>query len=304
MSTNYNRIKVLYIAGSTRSGSTLLARLLGEINGFINVGEALRWIFNIRRMPREIPCGCGNPVFECPFWADIADGIENSSIQEFGTKAIRIRYLPLLMSPIKPPKFQEKWNNLLSLTEKLLEDIIVKSDARVIVDSSKNPANAYVLSNIAKVQLYIVHSIRDPRGVVSSWSKHKSYLGSFPTSTVTWWWLSYNLSAEILRAYAKKFISVRYEDFVQSPEKTLGKIIRDIDEAPDGVNFIKENQAQVGIQHGLAGNPDKLSSGIIKIRENQWHLPLSRNIMVSIFTLPLLLRYRYPLLGGFAKATK
>jgi hypothetical protein len=45
-------VKILYIAGATRSGSTLLSRLLGEIDGFINVGEALRWLFNTLRMSR------------------------------------------------------------------------------------------------------------------------------------------------------------------------------------------------------------------------------------------------------------
>jgi hypothetical protein len=304
LDTSNAKIKVLYIAGATRSGSTLLARLLGEADGFVNVGEALRWVFNTEMMSRETPCGCGSAVFNCPFWEDILSSIENSPIQKFSTKAIRIRYLPLLMFPIKLSKFQEKWEDLISTTEKLLEDIIVKSDARVIVDSSKNPANAYVLSNLPNVQLYIVHLIRDPRGVASSWSKRKSYLKAFPTTTVTWWWLSYNLSAEILRAYAKKFIVVRYEDFVQRPEKTLREIIRGIDETPAGTRFIKGDQVQFGIQHVIASNPDKLSSDRIKIRENQWQLPLSPYILVSILTLPLLLRYQYSLLGGLTNSIK
>ena len=37
-----DKIKVLYIAGNGRSGSTLLGVLLGQIPGFFNVGEVRR----------------------------------------------------------------------------------------------------------------------------------------------------------------------------------------------------------------------------------------------------------------------
>ena len=32
-------LKVLFIAGTSRSGSTLLGQLLGQIDGFIHIGE-------------------------------------------------------------------------------------------------------------------------------------------------------------------------------------------------------------------------------------------------------------------------
>ena len=41
-----SRIKVLYIAGSGRCGSTTLAYLLGKLDGFENVGEMVSYIFN------------------------------------------------------------------------------------------------------------------------------------------------------------------------------------------------------------------------------------------------------------------
>jgi hypothetical protein len=36
-----DRIRVLYIAGPSRSGSTLIGRILGEIPGFFDTGELI-----------------------------------------------------------------------------------------------------------------------------------------------------------------------------------------------------------------------------------------------------------------------
>jgi hypothetical protein len=59
------RIKVLYIAGSGRSGSTFLGQVLGQVPGFCFVGETLyAWhTFDQHRL-----CGCGTPLVDCTFW--------------------------------------------------------------------------------------------------------------------------------------------------------------------------------------------------------------------------------------------
>lgn len=63
------KIKVLYIAGWGRSGSTILARILGQIEGFFHGGE-LRTIWKDGFKPNGI-CGCGEKVFSCPVWTSI-----------------------------------------------------------------------------------------------------------------------------------------------------------------------------------------------------------------------------------------
>ena len=62
-------IKVVYIAGHNRSGSTLLDRMLGQIEGFIAVGELrqLWW----RGLEENQACGCGAPFHDCRFWAEV-----------------------------------------------------------------------------------------------------------------------------------------------------------------------------------------------------------------------------------------
>ena len=57
-------LKVLYIAGVGRSGSTLLERMLGAVPGSVNTGE-LNAIFS-RVATQDQRCGCGEPFSACP----------------------------------------------------------------------------------------------------------------------------------------------------------------------------------------------------------------------------------------------
>src|SRR5262245_53220401 len=66
---NTNNVKVLFIAGPGRSGSTLLDMLLGQINDFYSTGE-LRFIWS-RSFGQNQLCGCGKPFRQCEFWTEV-----------------------------------------------------------------------------------------------------------------------------------------------------------------------------------------------------------------------------------------
>ncbi len=60
------QVKVLYIAGKGRSGSTLLSSLLGQLPGFFNAAAMSKlWVWGLVENYR---CGCGLPMQECPTW--------------------------------------------------------------------------------------------------------------------------------------------------------------------------------------------------------------------------------------------
>src|SRR5215831_4456244 len=62
---------VVYIAGSGRSGSTLLERVLGEIPGFANVGELIDLFRRVADHGER--CGCGQEFARCPFWSQVGE---------------------------------------------------------------------------------------------------------------------------------------------------------------------------------------------------------------------------------------
>lgn len=63
---NRTKITLLYIGGFSRSGSTILSKILGEIDGFFNVGEPL-YIWN-SMLSRDGICGCGAQISKCKTW--------------------------------------------------------------------------------------------------------------------------------------------------------------------------------------------------------------------------------------------
>jgi hypothetical protein len=289
---NVKKVKILYIAGLGRSGSTLLAKLLGELSGFMNVGEAARYLFNAKMVSEDLPCGCGNKISDCPFWNNIATGIDRD-VQEFGKDVLRIRCLPLLMSPIQPYAFRRRMEFLLSRLESLYASIAEKAGCDVIVDSSKHPAIAYVLAQIPSIELCVIHLVRDPQGVVYSWSKPKEYLRAFSPLTVISRWMAFNLASELLRLHAKKYWLIRYEDLVFDPKGVVEKISSSIAGQALDMGFLHGTQARIHLQHALAGNPDKLSRGTLHIKARKWHLPWHVRLFILIFTLPLIHRYQY-----------
>jgi hypothetical protein len=64
-------VKVLYIAGSGRSGSTILDNILGQVEGGFSVGE-LRYVWDRGIIQNRI-CGCGAPFRGCNLWKRVFD---------------------------------------------------------------------------------------------------------------------------------------------------------------------------------------------------------------------------------------
>ena len=56
-------VKVLFLAGWGRSGTTIIDNILGEIDGFFSVGE----LYHLwgRGLVQERRCGCGVPPRQC-----------------------------------------------------------------------------------------------------------------------------------------------------------------------------------------------------------------------------------------------
>src|SRR5579859_7845615 len=93
---------VIYIAGSGRSGSTIMERVLGEMPGFVNVGELIDLA---RRARDEERCGCGMAFSDCPFWMGVGErafgGWDAGSVAATGElqgRVARQRHLPRLLT--------------------------------------------------------------------------------------------------------------------------------------------------------------------------------------------------------------
>src|SRR5437868_14942502 len=100
------KLKLVYIASSGRSGSTVLELLLGAHSACWTLGEfhVLPWLLrtNVK------PCGCGSAVAQCSFWRPVAEDCSaellDGSIARFRASCwadhtLRFRELLFLASP-------------------------------------------------------------------------------------------------------------------------------------------------------------------------------------------------------------
>lgn len=263
----------------------MLSRLLGEIEGFVNVGEAALHFF--MRCP-PIPCGCGSSVQDCSFWKDIPS---NPRGRGSGQEFFRARQLAkLAFADRHSPEVRDLMLSMRGLYQAITES----TGATVVVDSSKNPAVPCLLSRVPGVRLSVIHLIRAPQGVAASWRRPKGYLSMAPAWRVSLKWALVNPVAESIAWWQPAHHwTIRYEDLTEDPKMFVEAIAAAILGHRTDCSFLQGNRAAVRVQHILAGNPDKLERSGLVIEKRDPALPRGTNFLVSLLTFPLMLRYGY-----------
>ena len=297
-----DRIKLLFIAGDGRSGTTILARLLGELDNFVNAGEMLQFFLDEKAHAKNVLCGCDHTVAECEFWKDIADSVD-PAVRTFATRYVRTRFLPLLASPVKLQAFRDNLQHLSANIQQLIYAVADKSQSGIVVDTSKRPPYSFIIGQMQDPEPYVLHIVKDPRDVVGSWMKAKGYIRRRSLLQAVSGWSSFNIMNEwAVRISKPHYLLMRYEDFVQNPAESLQRIVTWIEGAPRSLPFLSGKIAHLSMQHLLGGNPDKFETGEIEIKPRPSSLAYSQQLITSALTLPLLLRYHYPLLRSPKRA--
>jgi hypothetical protein len=301
-------VKVLYIVGLGRSGSTILSNALGQIPGFFSGGE-LNFIWRHNVIENRL-CGCGRPFRECPVWTkvmdeafgsmDTVDPREMMRLQNIGT---RTRHIPMLLTEGGRRSLEQKLEKVLISYGRLYEAIGKVTDSRVVVDSSKEPAHGFVMSMIPGVDLYALHLVRDPRAAAYSWSKKKpqpdtdtkKFMVRFSPAKSSALWDSWNASAEALwHRTPERYLRVRYEDFVADPRKSFEKILARLGETDFEPPLVGEREVKLGVSHTVSGNPNRFETGAVELRtDREWISKMNPRDKALVTTLTFLLLKHY-----------
>jgi len=299
---NEGQIKVIYIAGSTRSGSTILGNILGAIDGFFNAGELIHiWDRGIRSNGL---CSCGVPISKCEVWKSVIDkafhgikGINLKKMIKFRNSVSHSSSVPLhLLLPDTESRLESKLSEYLLNLNELYKAIQFETHSRVIVDSSKNAGYAYIFKMIPLIDFYIIHLIRDPRATAYSWLRKKEDLWIANPIKTSLIWDIRNIVTEMLGTNSKaKYLQIYYEDFVARPQETVKRILTLIHEQPLELPFITQNKVNLEVSHGVYGNPNRFKNGVTKIKlDERWKSMRSiPSFLVTVLTFPLLIRYGY-----------
>lgn len=306
---------VIYIAGSGRSGSTLLERVLGDMPGAVNVGELIDLF--CRTAPRGERCGCGLAFAECPFWAGVGkrafDGWEDSrlaAIHRLQTRVARQRHLPRLFAlPLAGRGFRDDVAAYGASYRALYRAIADQAGASYVIDASKWPVQALALSR-AGIDIRVIHLVRDVRGVAYSLSKQHvarphsvqgtDHMTHIVPAEAAARWVGIQTEAELLRRCGLRVTRVRYEDFVRRPRAAVDAALADLglSTGPSDLAHVTDGHVVLGSSHGLSGNPSRFSHGEITLRPDEaWRDRMQQRdrVVVTAVGLPLLLRYRWRL---------
>ncbi|MGN6302711.1 MAG: sulfotransferase, partial [Angustibacter sp.] len=167
---------VVFIAGSGRSGTTLLERVVGAVPGFAAVGELLD--LPRRVAPLDEMCGCGKPFSQCAIWQAVGQrafgGWSEQNLRELHELQARVarqRHLPRLLVSRQGTAFDRDVREYAARYLRIVTAVAQESSARVVVDASKWPALALALHR-GGVDVRVLHLVRDVRGVAHSLSRN------------------------------------------------------------------------------------------------------------------------------------
>lgn len=310
-----SHVTVLYLIAKGRSGSNILAHVLGQVEGYCNTGELhLIWTWGLQE---NALCGCGRPTRECELWSRVianplladADPVVVERWQEeiLGWRSV-VRLLRLTPDKAKDWQVLRDYSRVRS---NLYRAVVEESGASVVVDASKWPWDPVVLGLVPDVRPVVVHLVRDPRAVAYSWRRRKSWgdqeesaaeMPRFGAGYSALSWLARNAATEWAHRNRPRvpWMLVRYEDFAARPlevVQAIGRHVGNLAPAP----FVDECTLRAKPTHGIGGNPSKFSLGDVAITpDEEWRtgMPAVDRWVTTAVSAPLLSRY------GYARASR
>jgi hypothetical protein len=304
-------VRILYIAGAGRSGSTLLDRVLGQLDGVQAFSEILKLWHHSNRIDLRQLCACGAQLQECPFWMEVMEegfgGMDRFDPDQIGRlQSTAVRHRALLKLFLTKGSSNKALQEYLDHLGRLYRAIYSVSGARVIVDSSKTVLHARMLSRIPGFKVDLLHLVRDSRAVAFSWQRKKkrpdvtweeAYMPRVGASKVAQRWIVQNLTAHLYSMTGGRRLFVRYEDFANDPRATLKRIAKWIDEDPAQVDKIFDGDT-IKMKPGhsaMMGNPGGFKASVAIQPDRSWEEQMDRKQRrkVTLRTWPLLKLYRY-----------
>jgi hypothetical protein len=307
------RVKVVFIGGYSRSGSTLLSRALGEAPGSICVGET-RFLWS-RGLIDNVQCGCGVPFRSCEFWRSVGehafggwDRVDAPAMAAIDWRTNRYLSLPVHLFPRLRPGIGGALAHYAGQLALLYDAIARVSGACTIIDTSKDPTFASLLMRVENVDLRVVHLVRDSRAVAYSWTRRRrlvspiageEFMPRYAPASTAGKWLAWNIACQLLSLAPAPFLSLTYERFVASPRRVLEEL-----SGFAGVDLtlsdsqLDDRSVALGDHHIFSGNPMRTRTGRLAIQlDTEWRsaMPSRQRLSATAISWPLLLRYGYGL---------
>lgn len=305
--------RVLYVTGFGRSGSTLLANALGSVDGAFSTGELhLLWV----ALVRGAGCACGERVDECPVWSEVLERLtaargaapDPREVHAWQLAEARVVHTGRILRTGSAVASRPTLERYVELLGQLYRAIGETTGASVLVDSSKTPADAALLAQVAGIEPRIVHLVRDPRAVAFSQGRVQPTLDRHRGDATMHRrgvvesaarWVAVNRYAErIVDRMPGASIQLRYEDMVDAPAEALSRLVDLCGLGGRPLPLRDERTFSIRPGHAVWGNRSRFASGPVEIRrDDAWRRAASSfsRWTTTALTAPWLPRYGYAL---------
>jgi len=301
-------MKIIYIGGWGRSGSSLLANILGSHNAAVSVGE-LRYLWD-RGIAQDKRCGCGDAFSTCIFWRQALEraGIEPAPAiarQQSRTVASRATLRQIIaMLTHRLRHYRRQRTAELDRLHALYRAAAESGCVDTLIDASKAPPYAINLIDQPDIDLYFIHLVRDPRAVAHSWTRTRptqeisgELLPRYGSFKCALYWSVFNLlGCWFRRRRHVHYLLINYETFCEQPRQTIDRILRHCRMDPGGVTWHDAGTVEVVAQHSISGNPSRFNTGPVRIKpDDEWRnvMPPARRRLVTALCVPLLRLFGY-----------
>ena len=223
-------IQLVYILGTSFSGSTLLGYIAGCSPKVDNVGELK--FFNRAQIIKDFTCPCGCNILKCPFWKEVYkkkyDIFEVPGIAHKCKIALSIIFKKSLL---KQKNINDDYYLLFDLHKKLSQ---LNSKNVYILDTSKSLWRLIHLMNLKALSVKVIYIKRDIEGNVASFIRHGfGFFRGILTYLLNNW-----LIERFLKNYKVNALRVNYKEMCINPTNTLKALGRFLD--TDYTNYVSQ----------------------------------------------------------------
>ena len=306
-------IPYVCMPGSPYTGSTLLGMLMGNHPACASIGAATG--LTARVDLSTYLCSCGKRFADCWFWERIArrtielehpvtvfqKGFWNTHVRVSDRRSVNGLIVSSLgnasltaardavigkVGPVAR-RISEARLSSWSLARAVLE----VTGKRVFVDTARDHQRPRHLAGMPRLDVKVIHLVRDPRGNVASIMKHTGVgIGKAARQ-----WRHYNVEADRIRGPfgPESWMLLRYEELCSDPQGTLDRVSRFIGVEPAPISTLLEPS-----ERHVIGNSMRLRA-LDEIREDlSWRSTLRtrdlRTIARVVGTTSHRLGYEWP----------
>lgn len=299
-------MKLVYIIGTSYSGSTLLGAYLGLQPDSFCAGELGSW--TLRQGSEKLACSCGITRVDCPFWQEVkSKWLKNGTIgwediRKIQSPIERFRRVSSIRIGSNPNARLDEYSNLMRNLFNILSEV---SGKQIVIDTSKRVGRAASLARVDDLDITYIHLVRDGRGFLASRLKRFEQGRQGLTGTLisnnfiirsSLEWIMINRTAErILSSSRRPFLRLRYEDLVLHPVESLERIGGLLGVGMDDVVSQMASDEPIPRGHIGGGNLNHLSGQIVFHLDESWKqtLPRSAQHLFWLFACQIAFKYGY-----------